>query len=75
MLLALLVAPVPDWWAIVVIVAAVPFLGAWGHFHADLELNGALDETARNRWRMALWILPWSMALYWLLYVRPRGGG
>lgn len=46
-------------------------LWAWGAFQGHLALNPALDATARDRWRIALWILPWSMTVYWLRYVRP----
>jgi len=35
-------------------------------------MNPALDENERSRWRIALWLLPWSMTAYWLAHVRPR---
>ena len=57
---------------LVALVAALPFLFAWGHFQADVTLNPELDEPARTRWRNALWCLPWSIALYWQAHVRPR---
>ena len=72
LVVAVLTAPVPAWTGSIVLVAAVPFLFAWGHFHVDLIRNGELDEAARSRWRILLWLLPWSMALYWFRYVRPR---
>lgn len=71
LVLAVLVVPAPPSWLwIAVFVSAAPFLLAWGHFHVHLAANGAVDETARTRWRSLLFLLPWSMALYWLLHVR-----
>jgi len=55
-----------------VLVASVPLLLAWGAFQADVAVNPRFDETARYRWRIVLWVLPWSMAVYWQLHVRPR---
>ena len=55
-----------------VLISAVPLIFAWGHFHVDLARNGALREGARWRWRILFWLMPWSMAAYWLRYVRPR---
>jgi hypothetical protein len=57
---------------VVVLVATAPLLFAWGAFHADLATNGEIAESERNRWRMLLWLVPWSMTAYWLRYVRPR---
>jgi hypothetical protein len=59
-----------DW--LVVLIASVPLLFAWGAFQADVAMNPVLDERDRNRWRILLWLLPWSMAAYWHRYVRPR---
>jgi hypothetical protein len=56
----------------VVLVASVPVALTWGHVHADVALNGALDDVARRRWRIAVWCVPGAVALYWMLYVRPR---
>ena len=58
--------------ALVVLVVSLPLFFAWGLYQADVAMNPELDETSRSRWRMALWILPWSMALYWHWYVSPR---
>lgn len=72
LLVALLVAGLTDsdvgW--LVLLVAAVPMLLAWGPFQTDVTLNPALDEPARTRWRVTLWCLPWCMALYWWRFVR-----
>lgn len=57
---------------LVVLVASVPLLFAWGAFQADLAMNAPVDEVARSRWRIALYLLPWSVTVYWLRYVRPR---
>jgi hypothetical protein len=57
---------------VVVLLCAVPLLLSWGAYQADLVLNGALDEAERHRWRIAFFVLPPSMALYWLQYVRGR---
>ena len=62
----------PGWVLTLALAAAVPFVFAWGHFHVDLARNPDLGETQRNRWRTLFYLLPWSMALYWLLYLRPR---
>ncbi len=35
-------------------------------------MNPALDEVDRNRWRIAVWCLPWSMTAYWHRHVRER---
>jgi hypothetical protein len=58
--------------ALLVLLASVPLLWAWGHFHADVATNPALDHTGRTWWRVTFWCLPWAMTLYWLLHVRPR---
>jgi len=55
---------------VVVLVAFLPLLLAWGTFQADIALNPALDEVDRTRWRIALWCLPWSMTAYWYRHVR-----
>lgn len=70
LMIVFLVGPLPGWAGVVVVLASIPFLFAWGHFHVDLIRNGALDEATRLRWRSAFYLLPWSMALYWLRYVR-----
>ena len=51
---------------------SLPLVFAWGLFHADLAMNPDLDDDERRRWRMVLWVLPWTMGLYWYLHVRPR---
>ena len=56
----------------VVLAASVPVALAWGHVQADVAMNPLLDDVARNRWRIAVWCVPGSVALYWLLYVRSR---
>ncbi len=61
----------PIGWTIAA-VTSLGFLWAWGHYHADLAINPQVDELQRNRWRIALYLLPWSMTLYWFIYVRPR---
>jgi hypothetical protein len=71
--LAVLMMPdSPSWLLTATLAAALPFVFAWGHFHVDLARNPELDETERNRWRTVFYLLPWSMALYWTRYVRPR---
>ena len=67
----LLVPGRPGWLVTAVLVAALPFVFAWGHFHVDLMRNGRLDDAERNRWRTLFYLLPWSMAVYWFA----RGGG
>jgi hypothetical protein len=62
----------PQGW-LVVLIASGPLIFAWGAFQADVAMNSRLDESDRNRWRILLWMLPWSMAVYWHSYVRPRG--
>jgi hypothetical protein len=53
-----------------VLAASLPLLFALGLFQADVAMNPSLDEVARGHWRIALWLVPWSIALYWLWYVR-----
>lgn len=54
------------------LLSSLPLLWAWGAFQGDLALNSGIDLAERNRWRIALWILPWAMTLYWYQHVRPR---
>ena len=69
----LLVASVPGAQAALVVLVTSPVLVlAWGPFQADIELNWQLDALDRARWRVATWLLPWMVALYWLRHVRPR---
>jgi hypothetical protein len=53
-------------------VASLPLIWGLGHYLADVQLNVALDGALRERWWIALWVAPWSMALYWLWHVRTR---
>ena len=46
---------------LLVLVASVPLLWAWGAFQGDVALNDQLDEVDRQRWRIGLWLVPWSM--------------
>jgi hypothetical protein len=63
----------PGWIGIaLVLVASVPIYVAIGPFQADLALNDGLTELERTRWRIALYLVPWSMALYWHHHVRRR---
>jgi len=50
--------------------ASVPLMLAWGTFQADIAMNPELGDDGRVRWRVALFCLPWSMAVYWHRYVR-----
>jgi hypothetical protein len=52
------------------LVASIPFILAWGPYQAEVALNPDFDDVDRRRWRIALYVLPWSMALYWYRYVR-----
>jgi hypothetical protein len=52
--------------------AALPLLLAWGPYQAHLMFNPDLDELERRRWRIAMWLLPWVIALYWRRHVRVR---
>jgi hypothetical protein len=58
-----------DGLAFVLGVLPVWFL-AIGPYQADVALNAGLTEDERRRWRIALFVVPWSMALYWRLHVR-----
>src|SRR4051794_21908064 len=55
---------------LVLLVASIPLLFAWGSFQTDVALNPRLDEAERARWRIAMWLLPWTIALYWHVHVR-----
>jgi hypothetical protein len=48
------------------------FVWAAGQYQADLNFNPALDEAARARWRITLWLVPWTITVYWALHVRGR---
>ena len=52
------------------IVMGLPLLPAIGPFQAEVALNPVLDDEGRRRWRIVLYVLPWSMTLYWHRYVR-----
>jgi hypothetical protein len=41
-----------------------------GPYQAEIALNPDLDETTRRWWRIALFLVPGAMALYWHRYVR-----
>jgi hypothetical protein len=43
---------------------------AIGPYQADLALNVGLTDDERRWWRIVLFLLPWSMALYWRQHVR-----
>ena len=58
--------------AAVVVALAVPLLLSWGAYQADLAVNEGLGPRDRRRWTIAFYVLPPSMALYWLWWVRPR---
>ena len=68
-ILVALALPGPVAVAFVLIASLAIYVGI-GPFQADLALNSALDETERQRWRIALYVVPWAMALYWHRYVR-----
>jgi hypothetical protein len=57
---------------LIILIASGPLVFAWGSFQADVAFNSQLDHTERNRWRILLWMVPWSMTFYWHRYVRPR---
>lgn len=48
-----------------------PLLWSWGAYQAHLQLNVALDEAERQRWRIAFYLVPPTTALYWWQQVRP----
>jgi hypothetical protein len=54
----------------VVLLASLAIYIAIGPFQADVALNESLDEDERRRWRIALYLVPWAVALYWHRYVR-----
>lgn len=56
-------------WAFVAVASLAIYIGI-GPYQADLALNASLEEVERQRWRIALYLVPWSMALYWHRYVR-----
>jgi hypothetical protein len=63
-------AALPGWGGAGLILVWLLLLPAIGPFQAEVALNPALDEDDRRRWRIALYVLPWSMTLYWHRYVR-----
>ena len=56
---------------LVFVLAVLPvwFL-AIGPFQADVALNAGLTDAERRWWRIWLFLLPWSMAVYWRQHVR-----
>ena len=59
-------------WALVTLaVISVPFLFDIGPFHADLAMNESIGAAERTRWRVALFLVPWSISAYWHVWVRP----
>jgi hypothetical protein len=70
-LVALAVAAAsPGWGGAGVLLVWLLLLPAIGPFQAEVALNPTFDEDERRRWRIALYVLPWSMTLYWHRYVR-----
>jgi hypothetical protein len=69
-LVALAVALALPWGGPAVVLIWLLLLPAIGPFQAEVALNGVLDEGERRRWRIALYVMPWSMTLYWHRYVR-----
>lgn len=70
---ALWVADVPYSVLVLVGVCATWLLTMWscGLVNAHLQLVADLDDVARRRWRIVLYLLPWSLVVYWLMHVRP----
>ena len=70
-LVALAVAiALPGWGGAAVVLVWLLLLPAIGPFQAEVARNPAFDEDERRRWRIALYVVPWSMTLYWHRYVR-----
>lgn len=55
------------------VVFLLPLLWSWGAYQAHLELNEGLDEVERQRWRIAFYLVPPTMAAYWWRQVRAPG--
>ena len=65
------VLPLPAYGGLILFaIASVPVYLAIGPYQADLAFNDALGEEERRWWRIALFLLPWTMTLYWRWYVR-----
>jgi hypothetical protein len=63
--------PMPGYSALAVgVIASVPLYLAIGPYQADVALNSWLSDGERRWWRIALFLLPWTMALYWSVHVR-----
>jgi len=69
-LVALAAALALPWGGLVLALIWLVLLPAIGPFQAEVALNAVLDEAERRRWRIALYVVPWSMTLYWHRYVR-----
>ena len=54
---------------VLVVAFGVPLLFGWSHMQAHVQLNGALEDPWRDRWRVAL-IFPLAMTVYWWRHVR-----
>jgi hypothetical protein len=68
--LALILRLTYGWGAVFVLDLLPVWFLAIGPYQADLALNVGLTEDERRQWRITLFLLPWSMALYWRLHVR-----
>jgi hypothetical protein len=68
-ILVALAMPGPVGFSLVVLASLAIYVGI-GPFQADIALNASLDETERRRWRIALFLVPWCMTLYWHRHVR-----
>jgi hypothetical protein len=70
--LALSLLAIPRYGGVLVFLLGV--LPVWflaiGPYQADLALNDWLSDEERRWWRIALFLLPWSMAVYWRRHVR-----
>jgi len=53
-----------------VAIASLAIYVTMAPFQADVALNASLDDVERQRWRIALYLVPWATALYWHRYVR-----
>jgi hypothetical protein len=56
--------------ALLYLIALPAWYLAIGPYQADIAMNPVLDETARRWWRIALFLVPGAMSVYWHRYVR-----
>lgn len=68
---ALTISGLPSEYALVaLLIVLAPALWAWGPYQAVVAMNPDFEERDRRRWRILLFCIPGSMAVYWHRHIR-----